>query len=295
MLPMRHIPIATACLLPLFASAPAAAYSIDDYSSGPLSGNTYWGADAHGWGDVIGNKDLFDIYGMNVEFNGTALTVDIYTNFAVNGANGAGRADDGLFAGYTNTPVGQGKGIGLGDLFLQYAPWQPDASGPNGAHYANDDAADPGNIWTWALSLDNRWGTGGNLDLFKLNGATNDANATLSNDYFGGGVTYRNGQEVAVDRNSANVTEFANNGTWSITGDNVANDQDDFIRFYIDLAGTDLGNSLAQGGYLSLHWGLTCANDVVEGGVEFVPEPGSLALVASAFGLLVAGARRRRA
>ena len=42
----------------------------------------------------------------------------------------------------------------------------------------------------------------------------------------------------------------------------------------IDLTGTDL----LLGDEIALHWGFTCANDVIEG-VYAVPEPGILALL----------------
>ena len=56
-------------------------------------------------------------------------------------------------------------------------------------------------------------------------------------------------------------------GTWSVNNG--------FLHFEMDLSGTNL-----LGGDLAMHWGPTCANDVIEGVVP-VPEPGSLILMAT--------------
>jgi hypothetical protein len=58
----------------------------------------------------------------------------------------------------------------------------------------------------------------------------------------------------------------------------------------IDLSGTDLllGNEIA------LHWGFTCANDVIEGSY-FVPEPGVLGLLGiGLLGIILPGRLHRK-
>jgi hypothetical protein len=253
----------TGTLLALAIAQPAYAVPVAD---------TYVGADDHGYGDVIGSTSNFQIYGMDVSMSGTVLTVNINSTFA-------GKGDNGLFAGYTNTAAGQGNGIGYGDLFLS-SSWDPFGSSANG--YLSDDSSN-GTLWTYGFSLDNRWmnealaGTG---TLYSLNSGNNNANALMSNDFLSG-ATYRNNQEVAVDTTS-DVTAITT-GNWSI---DVVNQ---LINFDIDLAGT----SLVTGSEIALHWGFTCANDVIEGSiVNEVPEPGILWLLST--GLIGFTVLRRR-
>lgn len=251
-------------LLGLLAWGTAGAYGIDDFGA-----VHYEGYDDHGKGDVIGDRGLFEIYGANVRRSGGWLTVDIFTNFA-------GRADDGLFARYTTG----GRGIGYGDLFLS-AGWNPHGTIP----YPDDHHAN-GNLWSYGFVLWDRWSAnGGSGTLYELAGATNDANALLSGDFMTGSAIWRDHQEVAVDT-AGPVRALANGGSWSIFGDGVAGGGDDFLRFVLDVRGT----SLADAPYIGLHWGMTCANDVIEG-VAYVPEPHGTALLAA--GLLALGGTTR--
>ena len=225
--------------------------------------DSYYGGDDHNYNDVIGSNNYFDVISAELTRNNNILTVNIHTNFA-------GRSDEGLFSGYTYN----GNGIGYGDLFLS-TNWSPYGSAP----YLQDDSSN-GTIWEYGLSLDNRYSDGpGIATLYQLNSGDNDANALLSEDFMSGAI-YRNGQEVAVDTNS-NVTAVSSQNLWTVDTVN------DIISFNIDITGTALASSSAIG----FHWGMTCANDVIEGLHEFdVPEPASMSLLA--LGLL--GAMRLR-
>lgn len=226
----------------------------------------YWGADDHNWEDVIGNPDYFNIESANVSRIGNQLHVDIFTNFA-------GRGDDGLFTGLTG-----GKGIGYGDLFLS-VEWNP--IGDSSDQYISDNHSN-GTNWTYGFALDNRWwdGTGiGAGTLYSLTG-TNAQDALLSQDFLTGG-TYRGGQEVAVNTTST-TTVVGNSGTWSIDETNKK------ISFWIDATGT----ALASSDGVALHWGMTCANDTIEGYAS-VPEPTTLALLGAGL-LAIPFARRRK-
>ncbi|MGB5544273.1 MAG: PEP-CTERM sorting domain-containing protein [Gammaproteobacteria bacterium] len=244
-------PLAAMLMLAFSAAANAAPVAIDD---------TYHGGDDHNYGDVIGAASKFDVFRAELSQVGNILTVNIFTNFA-------GRGDDGLFSAYTENRMG----IGYSDLFLASA-WNPHGSAP----YLDDDNV-TGTEWEYGFSLDDRWNeNGGDGMLYELSGS-NDHSALMSEDFMSGAI-YRNGQEVAVDT-ASNFAAALNGGSWSV--------EDGYMSFSIDLSGTDL--SLANG--IALHWGPTCANDIIEGYAE-VPEPGSLALLA--MGLIGAGVARRR-
>ena len=165
--------------------------------------DSYVGGDAHGRGDVIGSEDWFGVDSMDVELlTGNWLSVTIKTNFA-------GRDDDGLFDGSTQSNLTDGLGIGYGDLFLSNS-WTPndDESG-----YASDNYL-TGTAWSHAFSLDDRWANGGTGTLYSLTG--DDSDTLLSQDFLTGG-TYRNGQEIAVDTSTKGETATFNSGSWGMT------------------------------------------------------------------------------
>jgi len=223
---------------------------IDDARRGA---NTYWGSNAHGYGDVIaGAGDLtFDVNGASVSRAFGWLSVDIYTNFA-------GQAGVAGWAGP--------NGIGYGDLFL--APtWNPYGTD---AHH-NADRASNGTLWSYALSLDNRWNnSGGSFNLYRLSGPSNLNNVLLPESFLtcGSACVYRDGQAVAVNTRSTTVS-LVGNGTWTV--------QPGELSFLLDVSGLDI----AGWGDIAIHWGPTCQNDVIEGGGH-IPEPASGALLGMA-------------
>jgi hypothetical protein len=228
--------------------------------------NGYWGADGHGYGDVIGNS-TYDIQGATITRVGSILTVTIATSFA-----GHAGAEPGSAPG----------GIGYGDVFLSKT-WNPFGTD---SHHTNDKASN-GTLWNYGLSLDNRWSnTGGNFKLYQLNGATNAANIYNSETFMtcaiGTACNYRDGQATAVNRGSSTVKDMGITGTWTVT----ANQE---LRFTINIASTDLVNFSS----FAMHWGETCQNDVIEGVASMVPTPGSVPLIGLGLGALVLLRRRQ--
>ncbi|MCB1749471.1 MAG: PEP-CTERM sorting domain-containing protein [Gammaproteobacteria bacterium] len=253
----------------------------------------YHGSNGHGYNDVISSAaqyNLFNIDRAEMSLAGSVLTVDIFTGFA-------GAGDQNLYSGYTNKTAskinGISQGIGYGDLFLA-SSWSPYGTAP----YNGDDNSN-GTVWEYGLSFDvSRWSDGpSTVSLYSLSG-TNDQNTLLSQDFMSG-ATYRNGQEVAVDRASNTVSDTGIDGTFSVVDGSK-------VTFTVDLAGTSLWNNWnplpGAINSLALHWAMSCANDVIEGEASFtnppppntsVPEPAALGL--TMLGLAGAARRRRRA
>lgn len=231
--------------------------------AGPIT-DKYWGADSHGYGDVIGDSS-FDISGASITRVGSVLTVIVATNFA-----GQAGADNWAAPG----------GIGYGDLFLAPA-WTP--YGADATH-GSDNAAN-GTRWTFGFSLNDRWSnTGGTFELYRLHGTDNGAaivNAeSMMSCQIGTQCFYRNGQAAAVNTASAAASDTGMRGNWSVTPGQA-------LVFSVDVGATDL----AKYSMMALHWGETCQNDVIEGATD-LPSPGSLPLVA--LGLMALFGYRKR-
>lgn len=261
----------------LSIAAFAAAFS--QPASATLINDDYWGGtDSIGnpAKDVVGSQYVYGIDSMSVTKSGTKLTVTINTNYA-------GKADQ-----FNNN-------TGYGDLFLSET-WTPDNSTAN---YATDDNV-TGNVWSYGLSLDGDvYNAAGNIvrdsstrmtnvnntaSLFSLSGS-NDDSAFLSDDVYNG--HYRSGQEVIVDRYDANGAANPYATDMNLGGLFTINDASDYIRFEIDVAGTDIDNWAT----IALRWTMTCGNDAIEGEGQ-VPEPAILGLLA--IGLLGLGFSKRK-
>jgi len=94
-------------------------------------------------------------------------------------------------------------------------------------------------------------------------------------------------QEVIVDRYDANGANNPYATDTGLDGMFTINAADKYIRFEIDVAGTDIENWST----VALRWTMTCANDVIEGEGQ-VPEPAILGLLA--IGLLGLGFSKRK-
>ncbi len=153
-----------------------------------------------------------------------------------------------------------GIGIAYGDLFL-----------------TSDWVEGIENTWDYVFSLDDRLNNSSGIgSLYQIGGA-GTGTILNSEDFLSGGI-YRNGQEVAYD---AGTDDALASGTW-----NVVNSES--ISFVVDIAGT----TLLYGDNIGIHWGMTCANDVIEGAAP-VPEPATMLLLGT--GLIgIAGVSRKK-
>ena len=231
-------------LLILLIAQISFAYTIND---------NYYGANDHGWGDVIGNSAYFDINRMEVSFNNGYLIVDVYSSY------------------FDNIGIYETQ---LGDLFISNNGWAPHVTSP----YLSDNASN-GESWEYALVLNNHSGsaTSGTLKLCTI------GSGTIKTSFAPPGYTFRDGQEVQFTPTGS----FLATGTWAIN--NLVEgspDTDDYLRFNITYGNWGVIDSFG------FHWGMTCANDVIEGAAP-VPEPSTLLLLgAGLIGLGLLGRRK---
>jgi hypothetical protein len=185
----------------------------------------------------------FEVTGINFSINSTQLTVDVLTNYVNN-------------IGYLNTF--------LGDLFISTNGWTGNGSSATGY---SEDTAYNGEKWEYVAVLNNPYAHSGDLSLQPLdNNGGIDSNIQLTQN--SGWSNFRQFQEVSYSYNGP-----FSDGYWLTTKDSNNND---VLRFVINHDFSNLTD-------IGFHWGMSCGNDVVEGGVH-VPEPGTMLLLG--FGLV---------
>ena len=220
--------------------------------------DNYYGADDHGYGDVIGDDWRFDIDCMEITTTGSTMTVDIRTTFD------------------QKQDYPSGAPVLFGDLFISTDGWSPAGTSPYLTdNMLNSDAED----WEYAFHLqvgedplNYTKGTDYTGKLYSI--SDSDINAS----YAPSGWTWRDNQEVTI-----NPPEGGVDGSWSYTGGGSGAYGHLVMEFGIPTS-WNLNN-------LGFHWGPTCANDVIEGGAP-IPEPATMLLLGS--GLIgLAGFRKK--
>jgi hypothetical protein len=173
---------------------------------------------------------------------------------------------------YAGAPeAGNSLGTGYGDLFLTPGPWTPQGVGPE-YHTDTYEAGD----WAYAFEMPFNPGAGNTTGAGALYN-TLDGSIAMSN--YGGSTTgdnFRNNQAVRFDHG---VIAPAATGTWTVGVNQLV---------------FDIQDNHLLGDKFSFSWAMTCANDVIQGNVAFVPEPSSWALMILGFGAVGAAMRRRR-
>ncbi|MFC7048142.1 PEP-CTERM sorting domain-containing protein [Emcibacter nanhaiensis] len=230
--------------------------------------------------DHIGGGD-YDVYGMTVDrADNGMMTVRIYTEFVDH--------------------VGQ---YDFGDLFMSVqsggdsAAWKPYGSAPYYQDEFNNNGEDT--TWEYAYNINN----GSNDPQF---GQLVSINSPMDSDsYQFGTVRYTGGSAnehvYALDESAHRECAPGQGCQWvkdhytTIGGFGTVdkNTSQDYLEFAFDVSGT----SLATASQIAFHWTMSCANDIIEGMVEFRPPQVSEPAI---FGLLLAGLggiayRRRKA
>lgn len=222
----------------------------------------YIGADPSGTGwdgkDIIGSQSMFDITKMDVNIANGMMVVDIYS-------------------AYFDDVPDTGFGTELGDLFVSIDGWNPVTPTEKDNFYA------PGaEDWEFVIALDDTTGKSksGDVTLHALDQSKYGSDILLSDHFFGSTrYIYREGQEVQYG-GSADALE---KGSWLISDDET------FLR--ITIAMLEEWSSVSEFGF---HYGMTCGNDVIEGGVTSpIPEPAAMFLFGTGL-IVLAGFGRRR-
>lgn len=220
--------------------------------------DTYWGYNDHGYGDVISSassKDFFNIDHLKVVFDSNHLA---------------------SVTVYTGFKEGDPKALGTqyGDLFIATGGWHPYV-GTDPLHFKQDRLSNTGTKWNYVIDTSEGGALyGGAFSMYQ------------SQDLMTSG-TYREGQIVQRKTGGAKLGAApVIFGTELYSGVNY-----NTITYSFDwsLLGIQPGSEVA------FKWGMTCANDTIEGQapVGTVPSTGTIPLMFA--GMVAWGVWVRRA
>lgn len=232
--------------------------TIDDKSGSPQA---YWGGEGK---DVIEFPDgsRYELTDMVVTVDGSLLKVVIHDT----------NEEHGYFSEAILTDP-------LGDLFLSTNGWSPYGDAP---HY-NDDSFTKGTDWEYVVVLDDKEDGKGTTSLYSTSSAT-DPYYVMGKDV---GRKWQVASFNPLDITALNDPKDSADW-WELTDENE-NDYYDTLTITIKLPGSFDWN----GQKLGLHWTMACANDVIEGQFNAVPEPTTLLLFGTGLASLAAVGRRR--
>ena len=250
-------------MLILFCSTGAAHASTwtiqDNYIGGTILNRTVNNGWAQNNGDVIALSDEIDYF--DIDNMIIAITPD-------------GDVTVEIQTDYMNSHLG----TTYGDLFISTAGWQPYGDANTG--YA-EDRFGLGQTWNYVLVTPSSSSIFGNI--YEVN----QNNIQTSNQVMTAPIYhYRNNQEVLYNPGD----EEASQGAFSFT---TSQSLISYAFNLSSLGGLNWEDELDLG----FHWTMTCANDVIQGGIykAAVPEPGTMLLLGMGIAGLGAAGRKRRA
>lgn len=210
--------------------------------------DVYWGSNDHGYGDVISStssKEFFNIDHLKVVFNS-----DHRINVTV-------------YTGF-NPNDSRALGTKYGDLFISTTGWNPYV-GSDPVNFKQDSYSTTGTNWAYVIDTSEGGALyGGAFSVYQ------------SQDLLSSG-TFRNGQVVQRRSGGMQLDKTAVLYGSEAYGGKTYNTLT--YTFDADLLGIKSGDELA------FKWGMTCANDTIEGrAVVPVPTPASLPLLAAGIG-----------
>jgi hypothetical protein len=260
--------ILTLILFWISGSVYASTWTIqDDYIGGNILAQTYsenWvHADGHNdnYGDVIALSNEIHIF--NIDWMTVSITTD-------------GDVTVGIQTGYIDGT----RGTTYGDLFVSIDGWSP--LGDAGSGYT-DDVFGLGESWEYALNTTSRYIYSVDYSVDSNNILVSE-NIRASNDVMTADAHhYRNDQEVLYNPGSGE----ADVGTF------IFSHEGSLISYAFNLEA--FGLSWEDELDLGFHWTMTCANDVIQGGIykAAVPEPGTMLLLGMGIAGLGAVGRKR--
>lgn len=197
--------------------------------------DTYRGSDNHGYGDRIGVRD-YEVDRMEI---------------AQYGSGPARRLNVKVFTYFHESR--DPYGTTFGDLFLSTDGWRPFGTAPYSLdHHGNGEG------WEFVFDTSENRLYGGDFEILL---AEQVAPATSTP-----GAVVRDGQEVL----RGNGGTVAGGSSWvSLANASSAQGVLGYLEYDIALDDLGLGGSYALG----LKWGMSCANDTIEGLVTHVSEP----------------------
>ena len=251
-------PVVMACVVSIAMPAQASDIIIDNASGtreGTPGGFSYIGQGNSK--DHMGGRN-FDIYNMVVSRSDQGLMrVRINTGFVDINATHQG-----------------GRKFYYGDLFMSTTGWNPTGNPADG--YQGDNAFNTGTKWNYVYDLNGaRYKKGSFTDtrsarLGKL--ADYDMNEESSRKRFVYGS-----DRYDEDRDVSHLYRAGRNAVSNKFGQGSveANTSDNYLEFIFDVTGTEL----ASAQQIAFHWTMSCANDVIEGVVNFGNKVSAPALV----------------
>jgi hypothetical protein len=258
--------------------------------------DTYIGAASGGSSPLTNTQDAtsdrYDIESMTANITTSTFTVSIKAKEYTDSFDGN--------TSYFQSWVSDDTDFWPGDLFISTNGWNPystTGAGKGAPAYGKDNKVN-GEQWEYAISATDFSGNAtspGSNTIRPLSGVTKllltpgTSNSAFNID----SGSIRSGQVGEIDNFYVlSHASLATGGTWTISDSN-SNGVLDTMTYVFNNASSAM--SIINGQKLGLYWTMSCANDVIQGGVVAVPEPETYGMLLAGLGLVGYRVRRRSA